>query len=124
MNPELKTEWVDALRSRKYKQGIGYLCRTEQGKPKWCCLGVLCDIMVRRGLLPTPTMRTDGDASFSQYSLGGYTSEVTLLCTVLDAAGFDDTEVDPRLADMNDGLGGAGRQYSFAEIADYIEREI
>lgn len=40
MDPELKSKWVDALRSGKYKQGRGYLCRDDA----YCCLGVLCDI--------------------------------------------------------------------------------
>ena len=42
MNKEIKREWTHALRSGKYKQGNGQL-KTSSGK--FCCLGVLCDIM-------------------------------------------------------------------------------
>lgn len=40
MNKEVKTKWLEALRSGKYKQGQG--CLAFNGK--FCCLGVLCDI--------------------------------------------------------------------------------
>lgn len=43
MNARIKKLWVKALRSGKYKQGIGQL-RRDNGEPKFCCLGVLCDI--------------------------------------------------------------------------------
>lgn len=42
MNRELKTKWLEALRSGKYKQGRSAL-RTIQDE--FCCLGVLCDIV-------------------------------------------------------------------------------
>lgn len=41
MNPEIKTKWLEALRSGKYKQGKNFL-RIED---RFCCLGVLCDII-------------------------------------------------------------------------------
>lgn len=40
MNADLKTRWVEALRSCKYPQGPGALCRDGS----YCCLGVLCEI--------------------------------------------------------------------------------
>lgn len=40
MNPTIKQQWVEALRSGAYAQGKGYL-RTRAG---FCCLGVLCDL--------------------------------------------------------------------------------
>jgi hypothetical protein len=42
MNPEVKQKWVAALRSGNYEQGKNYL-KTFNGK--FCCLGVLCDIL-------------------------------------------------------------------------------
>ena len=42
MNAEIKTKWVEALLSRKYKQGTGRL-RSEDNH--FCCLGVLCDVL-------------------------------------------------------------------------------
>lgn len=40
--PELKAQWVAALRSGEYKQGHGEL-RTNGGT-RYCCLGVLTDL--------------------------------------------------------------------------------
>jgi hypothetical protein len=40
MNKKVKTKWLEALRSGKYKQGKARLKR----EGKYCCLGVLCDI--------------------------------------------------------------------------------
>lgn len=40
MTPEMKTKWVEALRSGKYKQTTGLLKDAEG----YCCLGVLASI--------------------------------------------------------------------------------
>lgn len=45
MNKKIKKLWLEALRSRKYKQGDGYL-KDKDGK--FCCLGVLCDIYAEK----------------------------------------------------------------------------
>ena len=42
MNATIKAKWVEALRSGKYKQGIGRLYRPESNE--YCCLGVLCRV--------------------------------------------------------------------------------
>jgi hypothetical protein len=42
MNKEIKTLWIDALRSGKYKQTIGTL-KSSTGH---CCLGVLCELYI------------------------------------------------------------------------------
>lgn len=44
MKKDIKKQWVEALRSGKYKQGTGRLCDTRGKKLKFCCLGVLFDI--------------------------------------------------------------------------------
>lgn len=45
MKKELKEDWLKALRSGKYKQTKGALCKTtKDGKDGFCCLGVLADI--------------------------------------------------------------------------------
>lgn len=41
MNQEIKKQWVDALRSGKYKQTQSQLHDRQGG---YCCLGVLCDL--------------------------------------------------------------------------------
>lgn len=42
MNLTIKNKWLEALRSGNYKQGQKVL-RSQDNK--FCCLGVLCDIM-------------------------------------------------------------------------------
>lgn len=42
MDPVIKQRWINALRSGKYKQGTGAL---RDSKNKFCCLGVLCDLL-------------------------------------------------------------------------------
>ncbi len=46
MNKDIKKRWVEALRSGKYKQGTGSLCKLgRDNKPRHCCLGVLIEMM-------------------------------------------------------------------------------
>ena len=42
MKKTVATKWIKALRSGKYKQGRRLLRTTDD---KFCCLGVLCDVM-------------------------------------------------------------------------------
>lgn len=51
MKPEIKQIWIDALLSGEYEQGKGVLCRSEDGKKEWCCLGVLTDLAVKAGIV-------------------------------------------------------------------------
>lgn len=46
MKPEVKTAWVEALRSGEYTQGTEMLLQPGVG---YCCLGVLCDLAVKSG---------------------------------------------------------------------------
>ena len=43
MDKEIKNKWIEALRSGKYQQGCHYL-RGPTGD-RYCCFGVLCDIL-------------------------------------------------------------------------------
>lgn len=45
MNPEIKKEWLDLLRSGEIKQGQ-FRLRSPDGK--MCCLGVLCELHRRK----------------------------------------------------------------------------
>lgn len=56
MKPEVKEAWINALRSGEYKQGRGTLhqrgTEDREGAPdKFCCLGVLCDLAYRDGVV-------------------------------------------------------------------------
>lgn len=50
MDPEVKQQWMDELRSDNWPQGVGALRQVsydgEDGKPHYtyCCLGVLCEL--------------------------------------------------------------------------------
>lgn len=59
MVPSIKAEWVAALESGDYLQGRGNLATVETVTVddlttevvKWCCLGVLCDLAVKAGVI-------------------------------------------------------------------------
>lgn len=46
MDPELKAEWIAALRSGEFRQGYGKLSQRNSwdDASSYCCLGVLCEI--------------------------------------------------------------------------------
>ena len=43
MNPEIKAQWLAALRSGDYQQGKSLL----HYEDRFCCLGVLCDLYAK-----------------------------------------------------------------------------
>lgn len=106
MNPEIKQQWVAALRSGEYKQGDAYL---RQGD-SFCCLGVLCDVAVKAGLnvhVKSSAVSTlyDGHSAF-------------LPDSVQDWAGL--ASCDPRAGNME--LSTRNDTGStFEEIADLID---
>jgi hypothetical protein len=97
MDPALKARWIAALRSGKYKQGIGYL----EYSNKFCCLGVLCLVQDRQPAKMYPRLEMRG------------TSELPV-----ELSGGLDSMTCENLANMNDS------GVSFSEIAQYIEREL
>ena len=57
MNSEVKTKWITALRSGEYEQGTGALAiNAVDDKVQYCCLGVLCDLAVKEGVLDAPVL--------------------------------------------------------------------
>ena len=113
--PTIKTKWVAALRSGKYKQDTGRL-RTADG---FCCLGVLCDIT--KG-----TIWTKNNAG--QYTVGNYSStgdgiyewDVSKkVYKVLEQEKDDENTVQGWLADKND-----ENEWSFKKIASWIEKNL
>jgi hypothetical protein len=101
MEPELKQKWVDALRSDKYKQGQWSL-KTEDDC--FCCLGVLCDIIDPHGW--------NTDRSF------GEDFETVILAPEIRTKYTIPADKVGTVMEMNDSEGK-----SFADIADYIEKE-
>lgn len=50
LDPEFKAKWVAALRSGRYRQAEGVLKdNTDPKHLKYCCLGVACNLINRRG---------------------------------------------------------------------------
>ena len=121
MNPEIKTKWLEALRSGEYRQGRGYLKQraTEFDKPRHCCLGVLSEIAVAEGV-DIKVTKFEGPDDYVRWEYDGI--DEVLPDSVMNWAGMDShigTRVDSalNLADLNDG----GK--SFDEWADIIEQE-
>lgn len=47
LDPVLKAKWLAALRSGNYTQGQNALIRIKESTREYCCLGVLCDVLVK-----------------------------------------------------------------------------
>ena len=136
MNQQIKAEWVAALRSGEYKQGI-HLLRQDD---KFCCLGVLCDLHRKahqnegeddtvNSWFPTKNPERDNAPCFS-YRYGNTTS---LPSVVMDWCGLrscdppvrrivsfenDHVTQDVTLALLND------QGLTFDQIADIIEQQL
>lgn len=53
MNREVCETWAEALVSGDYEQGVGGL--RQRPTDTYCCLGVLCDLAVKAGVIPEPS---------------------------------------------------------------------
>lgn len=100
MLPELKAEWIAALRSGKYEQGH-FRFRTANGN--YCCLGVLCLVLEHPEFISESYVGISGSDDYTGLrSLSLLTEEET-----------------STLARMNDHM-----DRTFCQIADYIEVHI
>lgn len=126
MNQEIKQLWVKALRSGKYTQGRGklhqYTKRT--GLHSFCCLGVLCDLAVNAGIIPSPDKNIFVDSennvvfSYGKYQTASLPVEVIQWAELKTGSPSVSTKDDGRTMDLivqNDS--GA----SFEKIANLIE---
>lgn len=94
-----KEQWLKALRSGRFDQGVDYLASVMGDSTQYCCLGVLAEVN------DMFTGRFGGTKSVgNKYS--------TLPESVLDL------ETQLKLAEMNDG------GMPFDEIADWIEENV
>ena len=112
MDKKLKAKWVKALRSGEYKQANGAL-RDGSG---FCCLGVLLNESERGAWDGEQYCINTGEESdlFLSGELEGYASSLGLT-----------TEQEVLLIQMNDGEKDyEGNPQSFAQIADYIEKNL
>lgn len=51
MKPEIKKQWIEALRSGDYHQCHGALIEPDGENLSYCCLGVLTDLAAKTGLV-------------------------------------------------------------------------
>lgn len=124
MNPEIKTQWVTALRSGEYKQGSAALKDTED---RYCCLGVLCDLAVKAGVISDSVVDISISGREKHFFSGAseYLPEAVQEWSGL----FDENPVVTRdseleettnaLSTLNDSL-----NYDFNGIADLIEEQL
>lgn len=137
MKPDIKAQWIAALRSGEYEQAHGTLRARLESRESvretygYCCLGVLCDLASKAGIGSWDTLNTFQD------NTGGFDATV-LPPGVRRWAGLSQDNPDitlpdklsTTLANLNDS-GHEGEDgntysgpYSFRQIADVIEQYI
>lgn len=144
MKPEIKKLWVKALRSGEYTQGLQQLVNNN----RFCCLGVLCDLARKAGVVELKAGQDHMDVPrlfygtpeehsipFKPNTEAGAKYEV-LPKSVMEWAGLDvnnpdlniqDDDEDWRnnghypiqIAELNDELG-----YGFNRLANLIEKQL
>lgn len=125
MNEEVKSQWVAELRSGKYTQGQYALRVTDGDQVTHCCLGVLCELAVKAGVVKrvteeaihegaTPTNALfDDNAAFLPYSVMKWAGLDT-------SSGFFAAPDEQRTRSLT-GLNDEG--ITFSGIADIIEKQ-
>jgi hypothetical protein len=119
VNREVIAAWVAALRSGRYRQGRGGLRGQDVDGPRYCCLGVLCELAVDAGIVHRDGnlygVRRDGDGGYVQFQ-GAF-----LPSSVVGWAGLPGGDpyvvADDRASKLND-----VERWSFDRIADALER--
>jgi hypothetical protein len=122
MDPKIKAKWIEALRSGEYKQAIKGLRVEIHGEERpfnYCCLGVLCDVLGTDwtdsgGALYGVPVRSNAQLDLREKTWIGddYLSQNMLGIVRLSQ------DEQGELAKMND------RGISFADIADYIDKNL
>lgn len=144
MKPEVAKKWIEALRSKKYKQGAHVLKKEmKSGVVRHCCLGVLCELYNQQKKKEQKTPLISKRATKEQliglrnyqpknvkiYNFGG-TKTVEAITElpyrVMRWAGMSSSDGRfglphqswATLATIND------KGYTFKQIADVIEKDI
>jgi hypothetical protein len=128
---KLMAEWLEALRSGKFKQGKEALhTESSKGIQSFCCLGVLGKICADNGLIKPPKKEPveNGEFAYRYYfsdtSLDGKLFELSGLSDTLGECLVDDgIDGAYSLAELNDGDGPRKRK-TFKQIARIIEKEL
>lgn len=124
MNAEVKAAWVAALRSGEYRQGRGALRQAGQdGIPRFCVLGVLCDLHSAETGRPWENSKDDG---FTYDNLQGLVSSDVQSWAGharLNNARLQSDDHSYQIADWNDGI-ELSVPLSFTALADLIEAQL
>lgn len=108
-----RTKWVEALRSGEYPQMMGFLKVNRKGVDKYCCLGVLCEVLKTDLSIELRPEDSNEPTIYQLYGHVGILGTLTLVKVGLTS------HEQARLTDLNDYEGK-----TFAEIADWIEENI
>lgn len=117
MKQDIKSMWITALKSGRYKQAKKVMRSAKTGN--YCCLGVLTNLYLKEHNL-RPIDAGDLQKAIVVHSRGGITgtfSNSYPSTKVLKWAGLHHSTC-PTLAELND-----DKNKSFKEIADYIEKK-
>jgi len=115
VKPELKRKWIKALRSGDYKKSINVLKRFfKTVEPRYCCMGVLCDLVKDDYLEAGKLIEQNEPDSFhnSNKSVGAVMDMRTLEYVGVTA------DQQRTLTSMND------KGVSWDRISAYIERKL
>ncbi len=102
----IRHDWLDALRGKDYRQGMGWLAKDG----KFCCLGVLCEVVARHGV---QCEKTEDNPGVVTYDDDPYFPSSKVLTAV--GVGRKAADNFTALSDLNDD------GESFATIADHLE---
>lgn len=107
MNLDIRKKWVEALRSGKYTQADGALCKIQGDKCTHCCLGVLLDIC---------DVKKSNDSCLDRYTYyyGNSRSWYRLPTDFRIHVGLNEIDASHLAALNDDGI-------PFTVIADHIE---
>jgi hypothetical protein len=86
MKRDIKKRWIKALHSGDYQQGKSAL----RAGDKYCCLGVLCDLAVKDGVIPPAVATPSGTFEYFEGTddeLPGHSAGLPLV--VQEWAGLD-----------------------------------
>ena len=115
MDPAVKEDWVEALRSGEFIQGLDCLDKED----RQCPLGVLCDILdleFKTYLLFAGSRHAVRYRGYLGEYLGGYQIETKILPIHVREQAKLDPRAETSIIRMND-----EHNATFEEIADWIE---
>jgi hypothetical protein len=118
MNQNIKTDWLSALRSGEFEQGKGYLKvrDPDTGKCELCCLGVLCELAIKAGVIPALEDREDGAFVYDEVSRAYLPVKVAVW------AGIPDTSMPGSVQEILSSLNDSND--TFDATAEYIEENL